>query len=296
MRIGMHVRGFASGRPVAAANARERGAETIQIFASNPRQWRTPQAEAQSEVLLAEQLVAESVWPLFIHAPYLVNLASPSLETRDLSRRMMEWTLARGRALGATGVIVHAGQCVGGSRAEALRMVGDGVVRLLEGSGEGGPQLLLELTAGSKGAVASRLDQAAELLDACGGHVRLGLCLDTCHLHAAGYDLGGGDGLASLMDELEAEVGIDKLQLIHANDSRDPRGSGRDRHWHIGEGEIGIEGFRAIVKHPAIAHVPLICETPGKADEDRRNIGVLKRLRDDPLHRQSQPVSLPKEG
>lgn len=279
MRIGMHVRGFEAGRPVAAARALERGAEAVQIFTSNPRQWRLPPVDPSADAELKAQLAEAGLGPLFIHAPYLINLASPTEATRDASCTTVAWTMKRAADLGVEGVIVHAGHCVGRDRAEALACSAE-LIRGLLGSAPEGPRLLLELTSGAKGAVASVLPQAAELLDRCGPHPNLGICLDTCHLHAAGYDLSGPVGVGRLLGEVEECVGVDRLGLIHSNDSRDPRDSRRDRHWHIGQGQIGLEGFRALVAHPALASTPVICETPGEVEDDRANVAVLKDLRD----------------
>jgi deoxyribonuclease-4 len=278
VRIGIHVRGFEGGRPVAVQRALDRGAETIQIFASNPRQWRTPAIDPEADRILAREMADSDVGPLFLHAPYLVNLASPTAATREQSRRMVDWTMERASQVGAVGVVVHAGQSVGGNRVQALREVSRALCGVL-GSEERGPHLLLELTAGSAGAIASRVNEAAEVLDACDGHGRLGICVDTCHLHAAGVDLSMPQGIEDLVEELDSAVGIDRLGLIHTNDSKYPVGSHRDRHWHIGQGEIGLDGFRALVRNPALAGIPMICETPGKLVEDRRNIQTLKDIR-----------------
>ena len=272
------MRGFDGGRAVAVEKALERGAETIQIFASNPRQWRLPSTSVEADHDLREQMASCDVSPLFLHAPYLVNLASPSDETRERSFRTLEWTMERAAELGACGVVVHAGQRAGGPRPPGLAAVVTAVSDLLE-SAPAGPRLVLELTAGAEGAVANRLPEAGELLDACHGHPRLGLCLDTCHLHAAGVDLRGEQEVEAFVKEVESEVGLDRLALLHANDSPYPLGARRDRHWHIGEGAIGREGFRALVRHPGLREVPVICETPGKLQEDRRNIATLKALR-----------------
>jgi deoxyribonuclease IV len=279
MRIGMHVRGFDAGRPVAAPKAVERGAEAVQIFTSNPRQWRVPPVNDAADAELKAQLAEAGLGPLFIHAPYLINLASPTEATRGASCRTVEWTMKRAAALGVEGVIVHAGQCVGRDRDEALDCSAELICSLLESAPEG-PRLLLELTSGARGAVASHLPQAAELLNRCGPRRNLGICLDTCHLHAAGYDLSGPEGVDNLIAEVEEQVGLHRLGLVHSNDSRDLRDSRRDRHWHVGQGQIGLEGFRALVAHRALANTPFICETPGELEDDRANVAVLKALRD----------------
>ncbi len=277
-RIGIHVRGFEGGRPVAVQRALDRGAETVQVFASNPRQWRTPPTDPEADRILTGEMAANDVRPLYLHAPYLVNLASPTAATREQSRRMVEWTMGRAAQLDAAGVVVHAGQCVGGDRVQALRGASRALCGVL-GSEAKGPDLLLELTAGSSGAIASRINEAAEVLDACHGHPRLGICLDTCHLHAAGVDLSQPQGVEDLMGELESTVGIERLGLVHTNDSKYQLNAHRDRHWHIGQGEIGLAGFRALVRHPALSGIPMICETPGKLEEDKRNLQTLKDLR-----------------
>lgn len=279
MRIGMHVRGFDAGRPVAAERALERGAEAVQIFASNPRQWRVPSVDAQADAEFRRQMAAAGLGPLFLHAPYLVNLASPTEATRNSSCRTVAWTMERAAALGAEGVVVHAGHCAGRERCDGIDCSAELFGELLA-SAPAGPWLLVELTSGARGAIASNLEQAAELIDACGNHSRLGLCLDTCHLHAAGYDMAGPEGVDHLVNDVASFVGLARLRLFHANDSRDARNSRRDRHWHIGKGEIGAGGFRALVSHPALAEVPMICETPGEVDDDRANLAALKRMRD----------------
>lgn len=281
VRIGIHVRGFDAGRPVAVEKALERRAEVIQIFASSPRMWKTVAVVPSADRELRLEMREHDVKPLFIHAPYLVNLASPSAATRDLSLKMLAWNLERAEALGAAGVVVHAGAAVSQAHSMGLKHVARGVVNVL-GRGSRGPRVLVELTAGGAGAVASNFTQAQQLLDACGGHSRLGFCVDTCHLHAAGYELSSSQGVAEMVDEIRGMVGIGRLRLIHANDSRDPRGSRRDRHWHVGRGYIGRKGFQAIVTHPRLRNVPVVCETPGEVRDDRRNIALLKRLRGPP--------------
>lgn len=274
----MHVRGFERGRPVAAELALERGAETIQIFASNPRAWHLTAPDPDADRELARQLNEHDVRPLFLHAPYVVNLASPSAEFRRRSERALAWTLARAVSLEAPGVVVHAGSAGTRSRTRTLKGLSAAITRLLGDAS--GPRLVFELTAGGRGAVACNFTETAELLEAAGGHPRVAICIDTCHLHAAGYDIASEQGVGSTVEELSSMVGIDRLALVHANDSRDPRGSRRDRHWHVGRGKIGRAGFQALMQHPQLREVPVICETPGVLADDRRNIGLLKRLRD----------------
>ncbi|MGH2812894.1 MAG: TIM barrel protein, partial [Actinomycetota bacterium] len=220
MRIGIHVRGFQAGKPVAVARALERGAETIQIFASNPRGWKVSRFDTDADRAFVRQMREHDVGPLFIHAPYLVNLASPSAEFRRRSVSALRWAMERALALRAVGVVVHAGSAGSRRRGVALRGVARAAGQVL---GEGlAPALILELTSGGAGSVASRLEEAAEVLDACDGYPRLRFCLDTCHLHAAGYDLRSAEGVAELMGKARSLLGARRIALIHANDSRDP--------------------------------------------------------------------------
>jgi len=162
-----------------------------------------------------------------------------------------------------------------GERAAALERAA-AAVHLIAGPAEG-PPVLLELTAGGAGSVASTIPQAAELLQAV-GHDRVGLCLDTCHLFAAGYPLDDPERAVDPLDELRELGLVDRLRLVHANDSRDPRGSRRDRHAHPGEGAIGEAGFRALLSDPALREGTVLVETPGREDEHRRDVAVLRRL------------------
>lgn len=276
----MHVRGFRAGKPVAVEEALARGAEVIQVFSSSPRTWRPTALDPAGARILIRAMRASDVRPLFVHAPYLVNLASPTPATRRHSRTAVEAGLEAAALLGAAGLVVHAGTAAGGSRTVALRRQARAILAAL-GEGLRGPRYLLELTSGAPGHLASRFEEAAQVLDACHGHPRIGLCIDTCHLHAAGYDLSTAAGVAETLERMRTALGRRRLGLVHANDSRDPRGSRRDRHWHVGEGAVGREGFRALVAHPLLRNVPFVCETPGDLEDDRRNIAVLKAFREE---------------
>lgn len=273
LRIGAHIPGGA-GKLV--ANALACGAEALQIFASNPRGWAPGRVvEAQDEAV-REGLREASIGPLFVHAPYLVNLASPDVEFRRRSASMLAWTMRRAESLGAAGVVVHSGAAGATPRAVALRRLRAGARLALEAAT--GPALVVELTAGGSGTIAARWPEAAEVLDAVDGEPRVGFCFDTCHALAAGYDLTTTAGMRACLAEMRREVGARRLALVHANDSRDPVGSRRDRHWHVGEGTIGIEPFRALLADPAVRRVPIVIETPGDLADDARNIARLREL------------------
>jgi deoxyribonuclease IV len=195
-------------------------------------------------------------------------------------------TLAKAAAIGAAGVVVHAGAALASGRSAGLATTREALLPLADtltapGSPTGsaaGPDLVLELTAGTRGSLASRFDEMAELLAACDHHPRLKVCMDTCHAQAAGYDLGDPAGATKALDELFTTLG-DRVVLVHANDSRDPVGAGRDRHCPIGTGTICDQGFAAILAHPGLAALPVITETTGDPDQMAADLTRLKRLR-----------------
>lgn len=275
-RFGAHVptRGRAAN---AVDEAEARGAEAFQIFVSNPRAWAPPTISEEAAGGFRGRREAAGDPPAFAHASYLVNIATPNPGFWRRSVELATGEAAVAAALGLDGLVVHAGAGGPGERHEA-------VVRAAAGAREiaaAGAAVLLELTAGGAGTVASTIPQAAELLRAAEDDPRLGLVIDTCHLFAAGAPLDDPDAVGPTLDTLEHEGLAGRLRLVHANDARDPRGSRRDRHAHIGEGHIGEEGFRAILAHETIRRVPVIIETPGKVEEDRRNLALLRRLAGD---------------
>ncbi|HSK36671.1 MAG TPA: deoxyribonuclease IV [Actinomycetota bacterium] len=220
--------------------------------------------------------------PLFVHAPYLVNFASASPVTRERSSQVVAATLAKAASIGAAGVVVHAGQALASGRAAGLAATREALLPLADtATGPDGPDLVLELTAGTRGALAARFEEMAELLAACDHHPRLKVCMDTCHAQAAGYDLGDPIGAAKALDELFATLG-GRVVLVHANDSRDPVGAGRDRHCPIGTGTIGDQGFAAILAHPGLATLPVITETTGDPVQMAADLTRLNHLRPTP--------------
>ena len=281
MRVGAHVPA-GGGLARAVAHARAAGCEAFQMFVSNPRAWAPPACDPDGGELFRAATAAAGLGPVFVHAPYLVNLASTSDETWRRSASLVAATAARAAELGAAGVVVHAGYEMGGGRASGLARAREALLPLLDGDGGGpsrAPGLLLELTASGKGSMAARFEEAAELLAACDDHPRLGVCLDTCHAHAAGYDLTSPASATAVLDELLRTVGA-RVPLLHLNDTRDPLGARRDRHWRVGEGEIGDAGFAAVLAHPGLAGAAGVIETPGELPEHTRDVARLKRLRD----------------
>ena len=278
MRIGAHV-SVAGGLDQAVGNAAAVGCEALQVFVSNARGWAPPPVDPAADERFRAGLAGAGLGPLFVHAPYLVNFASASPVTRERSSEAVAAALAKGAAIGAAGVVVHAGAALASGRAAGLASTREALLPLADASAAlDGPDLVLELTAGTRGALAARFEDMAELLAACGNHPRLTVCMDTCHAQAAGYDLGDPAGAAKALDELFATLG-DRVVLIHTNDSRDPVGAGRDRHCPIGTGTIGDQGFTAILAHPGLATLPVITETTGDPAQMAADLTRLRRLR-----------------
>ncbi|MEU6997611.1 deoxyribonuclease IV [Nonomuraea sp. NPDC046570] len=272
--IGGHVSvagGLATGGLKYAA---EIGAEMIQVFVTNPRGWALTPGKPDEDAKLAESGVMT-----FIHTPYLVNFGSPNPETLAGSIAITRHTLLRGLVCGAKGVVVHTGSAVTQSRDDALRQLHEHLLPLLEEIPDDGPDLLLEPMAGQGAMLCATVQDLEPYLAALDWHPRATVCLDTCHAFAAGHDLAAEGGVAETFDALHA-IAPGRLKMIHANDSKDVCGAKKDRHENIGAGCIGAEPFGDIMRHPAVAGVPICIETPGKADKHREDIELLKRLRD----------------
>jgi deoxyribonuclease IV len=284
VRVGAHV-SVAGGLHQAVGNARAVGCESLQVFVSNARGWAPPPVDPAGDERFRADLAEAGLGPLFVHAPYLVNFASASPVTRERSSQAVAAALAKAAGIGAAGVVVHAGAALATGRSAGLTLTREALLPLADAipalSAAGGPDLVLELTAGTRGALAARFEEMAELLAACDHHPRLKVCMDTCHAQAAGYDLGDPAGATKALDELFATLG-DRVVLIHVNDSRDPVGAGRDRHCPIGTGTIGDQGFAAILAHPGLATLPVITETTGDPTQMATDLTRLNRLRPPP--------------
>ncbi len=262
------------------------GAEVVQLFVSNPRGWALSAGDrAQDRAFVAGR--EQRGVPAYIHASLLVNLGSPTEATLRRSVVALEHALRRGAAIGATGVVFHAGSAVVASRMDtALSQVREALLPLLDNAAAAGwPRLLVEPSAGGGRSLAARVEELGRYLDAVERHPGLLVCFDTCHAWAAGHDLAAPGGMSATLDALVAACGTDRLGLVHANDSRDTRGSLRDRHENVGQGGIGEAAFRELMHHPATAGVPVIVETPSKGHAGHAaDIAKLKSLRPAPAH------------
>jgi deoxyribonuclease-4 len=255
-------------------------AEAIQVFASSPRTWATSTPNPQMDEKFREKTTEHDIEP-YVHASFLINLGSPSQSTYENSLSATAYSLKRGREIGAKGVVVHTGSAVDESHVvNAWKQIHEGVMPILNNLKDDDPWLLLEPTAGQGQSLVKKLDDLTKYFEALEWHPKVGVCLDTCHVFAAGHDIKKPGGMKETLDLLVEIVGLERIQLIHANDSMDICGNLKDRHQNLGKGEIGIEPFAELLAHPVVAKAPLILETPGAELEHGSEVKLLKSMRD----------------
>ena len=279
LRIGIHtsIAGDISGSLDIAHGL---GANALQIFSSSPRMWgggssRISEAEAAR---FRERRRELCLGPLVIHGNYLINLASPNPVLRTQSVQAFHQEIVRANALGADYLVAHPGSRQGSASGSALAAIAQGIKQAVRGLKLGELQILLENTAGQGSSLGSRFEELKAILDAC-PELPLGVCIDTAHLFAAGWDIRTAEGLETALRDIDRTVGLDRVGVVHVNDSKTPLGSRVDRHEHIGKGKIGLEGFRRVLNHPLLATCAFILETPiDKPGDDKRNVAALWRL------------------
>ncbi len=279
MLIGAHV-SPAGGLAKAIERGLERGCRAIQIFNQSPRQWKPTVYRDEDVGAFREAMAASPIDAVLIHAIYLANCASEDPDIRAKSLTTLTHSLRVGQQIGACGVVLHPGSAKTGDAQAAIARAGETVREALDES-EGCP-LHLENTAGTGGTLGRSTDELAALLEAAGGGDRLGLCLDSCHLFASGYDIRTGAGVDELIGEIEQKVGLERLGSLHLNDSQTPVGSNRDRHANIGDGDIGEDGCAAFLAAPAFAELPCVLETPGekRSGPGREEVALAVKLRE----------------
>ncbi|MEY2813559.1 MAG: hypothetical protein RL579_464 [Actinomycetota bacterium] len=254
-------------------------AEVIQVFASNPRGWAMPEPNPAADEDFKTKAAAMDI-TTYVHAPFLINLGSPTESTYKNSLASTAYSLKRGKEIGALGVVIHTGSAVDeGHVANAWKQIHEGMMPILNSLPEDGPSLLLEPTAGQGQSLVKKLDDLENYLKALEYHPKVGICLDTCHVFAAGHDIAKKGGMTETLDLLVQIAGAERFQLVHANDSMDVCGALKDRHQNLGEGYIGLDSFKEMFQHPAIANAPLILETPGEEPEHGKEVALLKKLR-----------------
>jgi len=281
MKLGAHL-SIAGGFHLALLRGSELGCDTVQIFTKNSVQWRaapiTP-VELNSFLAARECLRIE---PVFAHSAYLINLASPDRKIYARSLQAFAVELERAALLDLPFLVFHPGSHAGKGEREGLERLIRALDELLCDRASG-PLAVVETTAGQGGCLGYRFEHLAEILQKCKYPGRLGFCLDTSHVFAAGYDIRSLSGLEETLSQFEMLVGLRHLAVIHLNDSLKPLGSRIDRHTHIGEGYLGLQAFAQILNHPRLRHLPMVIETPklsaeGK-DMDRTNLTILRSLK-----------------
>jgi deoxyribonuclease IV len=278
MLIGAHV-SPAGGPANAVQRGIDRGARAIQIFNQNPRAWKPRDYSDEEVAAFGEAMAASKVDALLIHAVYLLNCASDDPEIRARTLRSLIASLRAGAALGAHAVVLHPGSAKTGDVGEAIARAGEVIAEALAESD--GCALHLENTAGAGGTLGRSFRELAAVMDAAGGDPRLGLCLDSCHLLASGFDIRTEAGLSAVLDECVELVGGERLGSLHLNDSQAPLGSNRDRHANIGEGELGRTGCAVFLSEPRFEGLPLVLETPGvdRSGPSKAELARTRRLR-----------------
>jgi deoxyribonuclease-4 len=260
MLLGAHV-STAGGLVKAHERGVESESDAIQIFNQSPRMWRPTNYSADDIAEFNERMASGPVKSVVIHAVYLINCASNEAEVRDKSIASLTHALLLGDAINADGVVVHPGTLKGKPLEEGLELAGQ-AFRIALGETDKCP-LLLENTAGAKGTLGRSFTELAELLERGGGGKRLGICLDSCHLLASGFEVRTRDGLTQVLDECVEAVGLERLQCLHVNDSMVPLGGNRDRHAPLTEGEFGAKGLQVFLSEPRFEDLPVCLETPG---------------------------------
>jgi deoxyribonuclease-4 len=279
-RIGIHL-GTTGGASNAVEQARAIGANTFQIFSSSPRMWRAPKVDPKQAARMKELRAALDVSPLVIHTSYLVNVCSQSEEVREKSVAAFRGEIERALTLGAEFLVLHPGSWKGLTHDEGLTLAADSIARAIDGlAWQGTPfHILIENTAGSEFSLGGSFEQVAELVERLKPTAPMGVCLDTCHTHVAGYDLVTSEGYEETMKQVAATVGFGAVRVWHMNDAKAARGSKLDRHEQIGKGTMGLEPFRRLLNDPRFAHAAFIAETPVDAPGDEeRNVKALLSL------------------
>jgi deoxyribonuclease IV len=279
LRIGIHT--SIAGDVVRAVEiAHGLGANALQIFSASPRMWtrgigRLPETDAARFRARRREL---GLGPLVVHGNYLINLASSNPVLRARSVQAFHQEIVRASALGADFLVAHPGSRGASSVEAAITAIAQGLRQATRGLKLGGLHLLLENTAGQGSAIGSRFEELKAILDAC-LEIPLGVCVDTAHTFAAGWDIRTPQGLEKTLDDLDRTIGLDRVPVVHVNDSKTPLASRVDRHEHIGKGKIGLEAFGRILSHPRLAGRAFILETPiDKPGDDRRNVAALWKL------------------
>lgn len=277
MRFGFHI-SISGGFSKVVEKAEIRSCETIQFFSRNPRGWKYEALDNNDVETFRTSIQSSGLSPLFLHLPYLPNVASKDSKFYSRSIDSIVIELERAERLGVPYLIIHVGHRMQNSEDEAIEAVAQAINQAFDRA-RNPIILLLENTAGQGTEIGYRFEQIKKIMDGVQEVEKVGVCLDTAHSFEAGYDLSKKDEIERTIESFDQTVGLKRLHLLHLNDSKTPLGSRKDRHWHIGEGYIGLEGFRYLVNHPLLKHLPGIMETPRKDTvEDLKNMKVIRSL------------------
>jgi deoxyribonuclease-4 len=280
---------IAGGLPRAVDRASASQCEALQIFTKSAGQWRARQLPPEEMALFRDRVAETGIRPVVAHNSYLINIATAQPELRAQSIAALGEELDRAEALGLDGLVMHPGSYTSGTEADGLRLIAEALAGLLAERPDATTQILLEHTAGQGTNLGHRFEHLGQIIDRLGGTPRIGVCIDTCHLLAAGYDICTAEAYRRTFGAFDRIVGIERIRAFHLNDSKKPCGSRVDRHEHIGKGCLGIEPFRRLLNDPRFADHPMLLETPKletpesrrRSDVDpwdARNLRTLRRL------------------
>ncbi len=276
--LGKHC-SISGGLSCALDRAVELECTALQFFSRNPRGWATRPLTDEEAELFRETRERHGLTAVTIHTNYLVNLAAIDGVVRERSVAAFRDELSRAAMLGADYLVVHPGSSRGGTVAQGIRACIEAIREAADGLDLDGVTVLIENTAGQGDCIGRAFEQVAEIVEGCERHVSMGVCLDTAHTFAAGYELISEAGFRRTMKTIRGTVGLDRVRVIHFNDSKAAFGSNVDRHWHIGEGHIGMEGLGRVARYGPLSHAALILETPVDADHSEAwNFARLKEL------------------
>lgn len=277
MKFGIHMK-TAGGLTKALESAQALQCETVQLFSANPNSWHTKEPDPAECERFVDQCRALGIDPVVLHTPYLLNLASPDDEIWNLSVNALCYAIRKADMLRAESIVTHIGSHKGAGVALGIGRIAEAVGIALDCGWSG--RIALELGAGAGRTIGSTFQEMESILSHIDSTDRVGICIDTAHLYASGYDISTSEGADSMFCDLHAFVGCEKLLVVHLNDTIMALSSHRDKHHGIGEGNIGLEGFRSIVNHPCTCNTPGIIETPANCPEDyARNLNILRSLR-----------------
>ena len=277
MRLGVHVP-IAGGLLTSIERAKRLSCTTMQIFSRSPRGGKSPMLSQADGAHFDVERRQAGLEPLAVHGPYIINLASPDPSMWQRSVALYRDEYARAATLHAQYLVTHVGSHMGSGEEAGISRVAEAITRTLDGQPPT-VMILLENTAGSGQGIGYRFEQLAAIRAAVKAKSQVGICLDTAHLFASGYAIHTRDGLREMVERFDRTVGLEHLKLIHLNDSKVPFDSRVDRHWHIGQGHIGLEAFGRIVTHPKLAKLPFILETPKSTEaDDHRNLNAVRAL------------------